>query len=58
VRSTGRGDLAGPNAENPAVAGGLLTAMVVWQTDHAGDWDVYGRFLGVRLFLPLVLRGS
>jgi hypothetical protein len=31
--------------------------MVAWQQiEAAGDWDVYGRFLGYRPYVPLVLH--
>jgi hypothetical protein len=44
----------------PAVAGGSPVGLVVWQQWQLGAlataYDVYGRFLGYRTYVPLVLR--
>jgi hypothetical protein len=41
----------------PAVAGGSPTALVVWHEAAPGqDLNVFGRFLGYRVYLPLSLR--
>jgi len=43
----------------PAVVGGSPLALAVWH-ERAGtaDWDVFGRFLGYRTFLPISLRNN
>jgi hypothetical protein len=41
----------------PAVAGGSPAALVVWHEAAPGqDLNVFGRFLGYRVYLPLTLR--
>jgi hypothetical protein len=44
----------------PAVAGGSPVALVAWQqwqlSGLATAYDVYGRFIGYRTYVPLVLR--
>ena len=49
--------IIGSNERAPAVAGGAPIALVVWHEAFlTGDRNVYGRFLGYRAHLPLVLR--
>jgi hypothetical protein len=47
----------GMDESMPAVAGGAPTALVVWQqSPNITDYDIYGRFLGYAIYVPLVLR--
>ena len=51
--------LVGDNESAPAVAGGSPMALAAWQQiEFLGDWDVYGRFIGYRPYVPLVLRNA
>jgi hypothetical protein len=42
--------------QHVAVAGGVPVPFAAWQSHNGADWDVYGRFLYSKTFLPLVLR--
>jgi hypothetical protein len=45
--------------QSSVVAGGSPVAMVVWQDNcqgSAGSWNIFGRLLGYRVYLPLVVR--
>ena len=61
---SGAGDAAGPflvdassqHDSRAAVAGGPPAPLAVWQIWNGNDYDVYGRFLYRRVFLPSVLR--
>lgn len=39
----------------PTIAGGSPSALAVWE-QYGADYDVYGRFLGYVVYLPLVIR--
>jgi hypothetical protein len=38
------------------VAGGMPVPLAVWHSWNGSDFDVYGRFLYRRVYLPLTLR--
>ena len=40
----------------PAVADGFPTTLAVWEHDGASSYEIFGRLLGHRVYLPLVLR--
>jgi hypothetical protein len=47
----------GKDERDPAVTGGSLTALGVWQELNT-DWDIYARVLRFDVYLPLVLRSE
>ncbi|MGD2206903.1 MAG: hypothetical protein PVH17_09000 [Anaerolineae bacterium] len=56
VGSTFGVDLGSSEDRVPVVASGSSAPLAVWQTWNGSDWDVYGRFLYRRVYLPVVVR--
>lgn len=52
------GRAIGYDEVEPAVAGGAPIGLAVWEDSFSGgNKDVYGRLLGYRVVLPIILRG-
>ena len=50
---------AGPgNHREPAIVNDPPVPLVIWTQSISGEYDVYGRFLFTRIYIPLVLRAG